>query len=100
MDQRRRRKRSEQPSYHELRRERRLQTLKHTAPTASDRPTCHNPHKESHLELACPPKRNQTGSTRREQQPAMPLFRERKLKIAASNPLTRDRIHRFNQSHV
>ncbi|WZZ17943.1 hypothetical protein YC2023_111032 [Brassica napus] len=82
------------------RRERRSHTLKHTVPTASDRPTCHNPHKESHLELACPPKKNHTGNTRRKQQPAMPSFGEGRLKITASNFPTRNRIHPFNQAPI
>ena len=86
MDQRQRNERSEESVAASYRRERRPQTLKHTAPAASDRPTSHNLHRETHLGLARSPKKNRTGSTRRDLQPAMPSYGEGRLKIAASNP--------------
>ncbi|KAF8083821.1 hypothetical protein N665_0750s0009 [Sinapis alba] len=62
MDQRTRRVRNERPVAASYRRERRPQTLKHTAPTASNTSRRHN----------------------------------LKMKIAASNPFFRDRVHPFN----
>ncbi|KAL0690015.1 hypothetical protein Bca4012_089693 [Brassica carinata] len=91
MDQKRRHERSELTVTASYRRKMSPQTLKHTVPTTSDSPTTHYLHKESHLEPACTPKRNHTGNTRRDLQPTMPSFGERRLKIAASNLPTRDR---------
>ncbi|WZZ27986.1 hypothetical protein YC2023_011387 [Brassica napus] len=90
MDQKRRHERSELTVTASYRRKMSPQTLKHTVPTTSDSPTTHYLHKESHLEPACTPKRNHTGNTRRDLQPTMPSFGERRLKIAASNLPTRD----------
>ncbi|CDY21486.1 BnaC03g27110D [Brassica napus] len=45
----------------------------------------HNLHRETHLGLARSPKKNRTGNTRRDLQPAMPSYGEGRLKIAASN---------------
>ena len=60
--------------------------------------TSHNLHRETHLGLARSPKKNRTGSTRRDLQPAMPSYGEGRLKITASNLPTCDRIHPFNRA--
>ncbi|WZZ62876.1 hypothetical protein YC2023_062983 [Brassica napus] len=66
----------EQPVATSYRRERRPHTLKHTAPTASDKPTYHHLPQESHPELANSPKMSLTGNTRKVPQPMMSSFGE------------------------